>query len=345
VVVVSYIVVPTAETVLQSTGEQDFAAGQRGETTTPSEGDVEMAPAPRDMSVHTAYVVLNPIAGHSRRAAVEAALVQAFDDAGWSYEIYHVIGQESVPEVVRLALEQNYDVFVAAGGDGTVSAVAAGLANSGKPLGIIPVGTTNVLALELGIPLRVNGALALLTGEHRHRSINALRIGERYLLVGLSIGLLPLIARDTPTEEKRRLGFLAYLWTGIRELGRVKLRTFELSIDGQEDHVRAAEIVVANGATFDTAMRRFGLRSSPLEGRIVVYALRRLTLLGLIMLVWQRITGQPPTRAPIRQWTAQQHVRIRTEPPADVQGDGELIGRTPVGVHVAPEALQLLVPL
>jgi diacylglycerol kinase (ATP) len=296
------------------------------------------------MSVHTAYVVLNPIAGHSHRAAIEAALARAFDDANWSYEIYHVTGQESVPEVVRSALDQDHDVFVAAGGDGTVSAVAAGLANSGKPLGIIPVGTANVLALELGIPLRVNGALALLTGRHGHRSMDALRIGDRYLLVGLSIGLLPLIARDTPTQQKRRLGFFAYLWTGIKELGGLNVRTFELSIDGQEDRLRAAEIVVANGATFDTAMRRFGLRSSPLKGRIVVYALRTLTLREFLTLVWQRITGQPPTRAPIRQWTAQQHVEIRTDPPADVQGDGDLVGRTPVDVCIAPEAIQLLVP-
>jgi diacylglycerol kinase (ATP) len=296
------------------------------------------------MSVHTAYVVLNPIAGHSDRATIEETLAQSFSDAGWSYEIYRITGEESMPKVIHSALDQDYDVFVAAGGDGTVSAVAAGLANSGKPLGILPVGTANVLALELGIPLRLSGALSLLTGNHRHRSMDVLCIGERYLLVGLSIGLLPLIARDTPTEEKHRLGLFAYLWTGLKELGRLNVRTFELTIDGRDNRLRAAELIVANGATFDTAMRRFGLSGSPVEGRIVVYALRALTPLGLILLIWQRITGQPPTRAPIRHWTARQCVEIHTEPPANVQGDGELVGRTPIDVRVAPEAIQLIVP-
>jgi diacylglycerol kinase (ATP) len=307
-------------------------------------GKGKRSPGPCHMSVHTAFVVLNPLSGHGRRAAIEEALARAFDDADWSYEIYQVTGQESLPAVIRSALDRIYDVFVAVGGDGTISAVAAGLANSGRPLGIIPVGTTNVLALELGIPLRVNGALDLLTGKHRYRSMDALRIGKCYLLVGLSIGLLPLIARDTPTEEKHRLGFFSYLWTGLKELGRLNVRSFELSIDGRKDQLRAAELIVVNGATFDTAMRRFGLSSSPVEARIIVYALRALTPLGLILLIWQRITGQPPTRAPIRRWTAQQCVEIRTEPPVDVQGDGELVGRTPIDVRVAPDAIQLIVP-
>ncbi|MFN2130419.1 MAG: diacylglycerol/lipid kinase family protein [Anaerolineae bacterium] len=296
------------------------------------------------MSAHTAYVVFNPLAGHGRHDAIEAALARALADAGWSYEIYRVTGQESLPELIRSALKQDYDVFVAAGGDGTVSAVAAGLANSGKPLGILPVGTTNVLAIELGIPLRLGAALDLLTGKHRRRDMDALQMEGRYLLVGLSIGLLPIIARETPIEEKHRLGFFAYLWTGLKELGRLNTRTFELSVDGHEDRLRAAELVVANGATFDAAMRRFGLRGTPVEGRIVVYAVRALTPLCLIALLWQRITGQAPTRAPIRQWTAQQYVKIRTEAPADVQGDGDVVAQTPVDVRLAPEAVQILVP-
>lgn len=296
------------------------------------------------MNEHTAYVILNPIAGHSDRATIEEALARSFDDAGWSYEIYRLTGHESVPDVVRSALGQGYDLFIAAGGDGTISAVAAGLANSGKPLGILPVGTTNVLARELGIPLQLNDAIALLMGKHRQQNVDALQIGKRYFLVGMSAGILPRIMRDTHTDEKRRLGLLAYLWTGIKQLASRNARTFELSIDGQEDRLCATEIVVANSATFETAMTRFGLRSSSAEGRMGVYALRTLALLGLLSLLWQRLMGRSGTRSPIRHWTAEQHVEIRTDPPVDVQGDGEVLGQTPVDVRLAPGAVVLLVP-
>ena len=77
----------------------------------------------------------------------------ALTPAGWSYEVYETTGNEDLASLVKQAVAHSCQMIVVAGGDGTISAVADGLAPSRIPLGIIPVGTGNVLAQELGIPL------------------------------------------------------------------------------------------------------------------------------------------------------------------------------------------------
>jgi predicted polyphosphate/ATP-dependent NAD kinase len=138
--------------------------GQEGELVRPDLLDRETRPK--------ALVVLNPVAGNSDASIVRQALEENLGNGDWYYEIYETTGQERLADVVRAALGQDFDVFVAAGGDGTVSGVVNGLIHSKHPLGIIPVGTGNTLARELDIPLNIEDALGILIGEHEVRTID-----------------------------------------------------------------------------------------------------------------------------------------------------------------------------
>jgi diacylglycerol kinase (ATP) len=83
-------------------------------------------------------VVLNPVAGNVDAAQIRQALERGFSEANWSYETYTTTGEERLADVVRAHLDPGIDAIVAAGGDGTVSGVADGLARTETPLGIIP---------------------------------------------------------------------------------------------------------------------------------------------------------------------------------------------------------------
>ncbi len=102
--------------------------------------------------------------------------------AGWTYELYVTTGEEGIADVVRAALARTetrsprIDLFVAAGGDGTVSGVAGGVAQTNVPMGIVPLGTGNTLARELDIPLATESALDLLTGDHCLAEIDAIEV-------------------------------------------------------------------------------------------------------------------------------------------------------------------------
>jgi diacylglycerol kinase family enzyme len=122
------------------------------------------------------YIVLNPVAGTDDSRKVKKLITQHFEAQPWRYEIYTTTGEEQLGKIVKQALAQAPDLCVAAGGDGTVAGVASGLVHSPIPLGIVPCGTGNAMARELGIPLQIPSALEMLTGEHTLRSFDALQI-------------------------------------------------------------------------------------------------------------------------------------------------------------------------
>src|SRR5437764_1427543 len=103
------------------------------------------------------FVILNPGAGGSRAGLVRETLGRHFAAVEASCEVHEAGADDALPDLARRAREHGYDLVVAAGGDGTISGVASGLVGTSTPLGIIPLGTANVLARELGIPIDLEG--------------------------------------------------------------------------------------------------------------------------------------------------------------------------------------------
>lgn len=180
-----------------------------------------------------------------------------FEAAGWSCQVYVTTRQERIARVVRSALvDGGADMFVAAGGDGTVSGVAGGVVATGAPLGVVPLGTGDTFARELGIPLDTEAALTVLTGSHRVMTLDAMRVGRRFFVLNVSVGLSGLVMRDTARAEKRRFGRIAYAWTGLQKLLGYQHHLFTLEIDGERQEMWASEVMIANsGALGDPSLR------------------------------------------------------------------------------------------
>src|SRR5579859_5196832 len=123
------------------------------------------------------FVVFNPKAGREDEVATTRdALVQHFPSPQWTIEIYETTGREDVAAVCRKACEGGASLVIAAGGDGTVVGVANGLVHGQIPLGILPLGTGNDLARVLNVPLKLDEALDLLTGDHLVAEVDALQV-------------------------------------------------------------------------------------------------------------------------------------------------------------------------
>src|SRR4051812_23261841 len=164
-----------------------------------------MTPMVPEVSTSRLFVVVNTKAGSSAPEQVRQEMTSRWSRADADLEIHETREGEDILEVVRIAVERGFDTIVAAGGDGTVSAVANGVLGSFVLLGIIPLGTANVLARELNIPLEVAEALALLAGSHEIESIDAMRVDDKHYLTQVGIGVDAMMIRDTPTEHKKWL--------------------------------------------------------------------------------------------------------------------------------------------
>ncbi|MBN1992028.1 MAG: diacylglycerol kinase family lipid kinase [Anaerolineae bacterium] len=291
------------------------------------------------------YIVFNPVAGNANADTVRQALNKYFSNNNVpAYSIYETTGQENLSEVVHQALNQGFNLFVAAGGDGTVAGVAGGLADTDIPLGIIPLGTGNALALKFNIPLDLEPALQLLVGRHAVQTMDAMQVEDRFLLLNITIGLTSLIMRDTEYKNKRRFGRLAYVWAGLLALFNIQPRRFTIGVDGQYHQVWASEIAVTNVSSFGASMFRWGPHIRSDDAQLDVVIVRSRTIWDYLQLAWHTILNQHKRDPNVNYLSARQSVTVKAGRPLIVQGDGDIIGQTPVRVKIVPNAVQIIVP-
>ncbi len=291
------------------------------------------------------YIVLNPIAGHSRSDELHELIQKECQQAGVSYEIYETTGREDIAEVTSQACKRTPEIIVAAGGDGTVSGVVQGLVEKDIPLGVIPVGTGNALARAMGIPLEPAAALALLLGEHTRRKLDAMQVGEKYFLLNVSAGISSRAMINTPPEVKRRFGVLAYVWTILGEWIGFNSPRFLLTVDDHQVTIRASEVFVSNGAALREPPFPLGPAELFNDGIFDIYVLTAHSLMGYLKGIWRLIIDPKGRNPELRHLTAREKVVIeglRRQQP--VQADGEVLGETPVEVCMVPNALEILVP-
>ncbi len=232
-----------------------------------------------------------------------------------------------------------FDVVVAAGGDGTVNETINGLARSGLPLGLIPLGTANVLATEIG--LRTDPAsLARCVALGRPRPVTlGVANGRRFILMA-GAGFDAHVVAGVSVPMKRRLGKGAYVLSTLRQLLVFTFPSYEVLIDNTAQH--AASVIVANGRYYGgrfVCAPDASLESATLRVCLFERSGRRATI-GYALAMF---TGRLPKLSSFRVIEARR-IEIRGRPGEPLQGDGDIIGELDVAIEVLPNALDLIYP-
>lgn len=290
------------------------------------------------------YIFYNPVAGRTEPEAFLKLLEERCAARGQVYELYETQAGDDLAALAHEALRRGVTRFAAAGGDGTVAGVADGLVGSDATLAILPAGTANVLARELGLPTDMGQAIDLLLAAPATRTIDAMKMGGKHYLLHIGVGITSLMQRDTSRELKRRFGRLAYLATAVRWLFDFQPTRFMIVVDGERHRRSASQVLVANGGTFGGAALHWAETIDPADGQIdvvVVYAetLRDYLRVGLSMLI-----GRQHSLGRVRIYPARRHISLSARHPLPVQADGELAGKTPVQIEVVRGAVKVVVP-
>lgn len=298
-------------------------------------------------------VVVNPTATRYPGDALRQALRDALRSRGLKYRIFEFSpssedARPAVRRAIRRALAEGAERVIAVGGDGTVSMVAEGLTRNRKRfpeavLGIIPAGTANVLARELGIPVLLEEAAAAAAGSGAVLALDAILAGGRSVLTQVGIGPDAVMIRDTSRESQAKLGRFAYVAAFLRRARRQRPHRFELEIDGTTVRVRGWQIVVANAGSMGAPPFTWGPRIDPTDGTVDLCVFDVRAARDYLVLAWRILAGRHRRDASTRYFRVREEVTIRTQRPALVQGDGEIIGKTPITLRVAPGALRVIV--
>lgn len=290
------------------------------------------------------FVVLNPVAGRRVAADVRQGLLAACARVGRRCEFHVTTAGENVTAIVQAASRCGYRLIVAGGGDGTVSQVAAGLCGSDTPLGILPIGTANLLARELGLPLDPITACRLLVEEGPLRPLDGLAVNGRLCLSHVSLGLYALMAARTSRRAKRYLRPWVYVWNVLPELLRGQLWPFVLELDGVRHELEASLIIAANVGSVGGRGLRWGADIAPDDGRIDLCIVRTGTLAGYSRLVQHLAHGRPVELSEVLYLRAHERIVVQMPAALPVRGDGEILGYGQLDATVLPAALQVRAP-
>ncbi|MCK4511491.1 diacylglycerol kinase family lipid kinase [bacterium] len=293
-----------------------------------------------------AFVIVNPASGHYRPDTIVAAIERAAVAGARELEFREISTGESVSDIIRAAAARGFDMFVAVGGDGTVSGVVEGLDGSTVPVAIVPTGTGNLLARGLDIPLDPVAAAGLIAGEHATRTIDAMRVGTRVFVLNIGVGISSATVRDTSNADKRRFGRAAYVGTGLREMLGFRPCRFTVTVDGRTTRVRATEITVANCNFIGDIRWPLPLVPEilPDDGKLDVCLVLVPTAGESIRSGLRAMRHRRKPVPNVRWLRARRSVKIEANRVLPVQGDGDLIGETPVEVTALPQSVRVIVP-
>jgi diacylglycerol kinase family enzyme len=286
-------------------------------------------------------VILNTRAGTADAGAAQRVR-DAFAAAG--IEIRLMAGEE-VELLARRAVREGNEVIVAAGGDGTINAVASQVAGSKSALAVLPMGTLNHFARDAGIPTDLEAAVQTIAAGYRER-VDVGAVNGKVFLNNSSIGLYPtmVIRRDNHRRRRGSGKWTALLWASLTVLRKHPMLDVTLGVNGSVTRRRTPLIFVGNNeytVEGPSAGRRNGLG----DGKLSVYITRRHGRRGLLALGLRSMFGSLREAMDLEAFTAPKLVIATRRRHVAVATDGEVnVMATPLEYENRPAALEVVVP-
>jgi diacylglycerol kinase family enzyme len=275
----------------------------------------------------------------------EERLREAFAAAGVEADIRLTEPDRLSDVFAEAAKAPGLDIVVAGGGDGTLSCAAGHLAGTGRPLGILPLGTLNHLARDAGIPAELEEAAAIIAAGHV-REIDLAEVNGRVFVNNSSVGLYPDMVRLREAEQERkgrgkRLAMLSASLTTLRHFRRHRLW---ISAEGLEAPIHTPLLFVGNNR-YEVNLFALGQREALDAGELCLYAIRARSRIGMFWAGIRGIFGKlDQQRDFVTAYVSEAEVSSDRNA-LTVSADGETVRiETPLRYRILPKALKLIVP-
>jgi diacylglycerol kinase (ATP) len=286
-------------------------------------------------------IIYNPDAGQPQ--ALLKMFNRVFHKAGAYWDL-HITNENGDGErLAKLSIAAGADVVAVYGGDGTLMDVANGMVGSDVPMAIIPGGTGNVMSLELGIPRDAAAACALIVNpQHVLRPIDLGKVENKCFMLRVGFGLEANIVQGAGRDMKDRYGIFAYPMSILAALSQPSPSHYFLNLDGKEFESDGLACMVANAASLGVTGLDLADNISITDGLLDVFIIRKIDLEEFFSLA-ARVLGSPETPNSLLHWQISK-AQIRSDPPQQIEADGDLIGEAQASIEVVPLALNVIVP-
>ncbi len=240
----------------------------------------------------------------------------------------------------RHAADEGFEKIVAAGGDGTINEVVNGLADSTATLGLLPVGTVNVFAMELGLPLHnLQSCWEIIQGDHS-RLVDLPKANGKYFVQLAGVGLDAQAVKETSLALKRNFGPLSYLISAAQIAARQPPR---LVVHSEDSPVAESSFVLVGNGRHYGGPFPFFKQAVIDDGLLDIVAFKQLGYLEIIKYL-QDVFFSSEIRLPEVEYFQTRRVRITSDQDVPVELDGELVGNCPVEFVIRERQLRVLTP-
>ncbi|MGV8853999.1 MAG: diacylglycerol/lipid kinase family protein [Devosia sp.] len=292
------------------------------------------------------YVILNANAGTAHAIGATAEMVGALFQANGLTATIDDDDERDLTSRIADAIASDAPTIVAAGGDGTITALAAALVGTDKNLAILPLGTVNALAKDLHVPLDLAAAVAALATGTSHR-IDVGEVNGRVFLHKVVVGLIPGLAAGREHIRGRqdtaaKIGFMRYFF---RRLTRAKKIVVAIEPSNGHHRVEKVQAIAVASNAYDEGLGQFFSRHSLDRGTLTLYVLRHLTVGDFFRLTSGMLLGHWRSDEALAMESVQQVTIKSRKSMLKVMFDGEVESlQTPLHFTIRPRALSVIVP-
>jgi YegS/Rv2252/BmrU family lipid kinase len=279
-------------------------------------------------------VILNPAARSERARRWEKWLRARCSDALFCATVEAGDAQSRAREAVA----QGYERIVAAGGDGTIHEVANGIAGSSATLGLMPMGTMNVFANELGLPANDLGRCWDIICTGRTREIDLPTANGRHFVQLAGVGLDAQVVKETSLALKRNFGPLSYLISAAQIAGRKPPR---LLIEAEEAMTEEGSFVLVGNGRLYGGPFPFFKHAALDDGLLDVLVFKQIGYIEIIKYL-QNVIFASRITTPEVEYFQTRRLRVSSGEDVPVELDGELVGGCPVEFQIQPPRLKVL---
>jgi YegS/Rv2252/BmrU family lipid kinase len=286
--------------------------------------------------VKDTVVILNPAARGARNRRLRAEIEKL---AGGSI-VCATAGVGQAEALARNAAEEGYKKIVAAGGDGTINEIVNGIVGHDVTLGLLPIGTMNVFATELGLPLNDLQACWKIIQRNRTHRVDLPRANRKHFVQLAGVGLDAQAVKETSNAFKRNFGPLSYLISAVQ----IASRTPPVLRIESEDAVttEGSFVLVGNGRLYGGRFPFFKQAVMD-DGLLDVIVFKRLNYVDIIRYL-QDVVFTTQISSPEVEYFQTKHLRVTSEENVPVEIDGELVGNCPVEFMIRAGGLRVFSP-
>jgi diacylglycerol kinase (ATP) len=289
-------------------------------------------------------IVYNPAAGQSPDLKnILDRVANLWRDLGWQVQIAATTAPGDATSKAQIAARSGYNAVVAAGGDGTVNEVMNGLVGTETALGVLPLGTVNIWAREMGLSMDMLKAAESLA-QSELTKIDVGIAGNRYFLLMAGIGFDAAVTATVRSEEKKLFGAIAYVKQAIQIAWNFRGVRLKLRIDGKRVRGKILMVIVGNSQLYGGVIK-FTAHATIDDGLLDVCVIKGRGMLSAprrLISIFARHYNRDPQ---VKYYQAKQvEIRRKRGKALPVQVDGDYLGTTPMSFRVVPDSLWIMVP-